>query len=68
MEAAQHRRLISELSRLTRADFEEVVAEVRARETTEERAVAAFRQAFEGRAAEAWSPIAGLFGSGQEEE
>jgi hypothetical protein len=69
MEPAQRRRLITDLTRLTRSEFEQVVDEVRSRPNTEEQAVAAFRAAFEQRAAESpWSPTAGLLGSGHEEE
>jgi hypothetical protein len=69
MEPAQRRRLITDLTRLSRNDFEDMVAQVRARPTTEELAVGAFAAAFAARAAETpFSPTAGLLGSGHEEE
>jgi hypothetical protein len=51
MDAAQRRRLIADLTRLPRSEFEAVVAEVRSRPNTEELAVAAFQAAFTSRAA-----------------
>ena len=68
MDPAQRKRLISELTRLSRSEFEQVVDEVRVRPNTEELAVGAFRQAFAQRAADAPYGLSGLLDTAQEDK
>jgi hypothetical protein len=51
MDAAQRKRLITDLTRLTASEFEAVIAEVRSRPNTQEQGAEALRQAFATRAA-----------------
>jgi hypothetical protein len=68
MDPAQRRRLITDLTRLPRSEFEQVVDEVRSRPNTEEQAVAALQAAFASRAAESpFASIGGLRATTEEE-
>jgi hypothetical protein len=69
MDSAARRRMITELKRLPRSDFEAVVDEVRSAPNVEELGVAALRAALESRAAESpWSPMRALLGNTTNEE
>jgi hypothetical protein len=46
MDPATRKRLLTDLSRLPRSEFEDLIREARAAENTEEAAVRALRQAF----------------------
>ncbi|HYB35495.1 MAG TPA: hypothetical protein VEF72_06755 [Mycobacterium sp.] len=69
MDSTQRHRLVTELTRLTRREFEDLVDEIRARDTTEEQFAAALGPPLQARANESpWSPLAGLLGPANTEE
>ena len=68
MEPAQRRRLVTDLQRLSRTDFEALVDEVRTKANTEEQFAAALGAALHQRAAEAPFPSLSGLAAGHDDE